>query len=278
MRRHDGPGTLPDPAFRRQREEQLHCLARTPTHRPEEGRASRFSTRSSSSPTAAYSTSRSATPSSSSPRSSSTVGPSPSSSGDLRKFLAERQEDHHHDRAEVPVHSRRDRQTNTAGRTFAIIIDEAHSSQGGRTAAKMNMALSAKARRRGRGDDRGHRSTASWNRARCFQTRATSRSPQRPRTRRWKCSASLCRKATRSSIGPFHSYTMKQAIQEGFILDVLQELHARRQLLPPDQEDRGRSGVRHEEGAEEAPAATWNRTSTRFGRKPRSWSTTSMSR
>src|SRR5260370_17419712 len=29
------------------------------------------------------------------------------------------------------------------GRTFAIIIDEAHSSQGGRTSAKMNIALAA---------------------------------------------------------------------------------------------------------------------------------------
>ena len=32
--------------------------------------------------------------------------------------------------------------TSTAGRRFAIIIDEAHSSQGGRTSAAMNMALS----------------------------------------------------------------------------------------------------------------------------------------
>ena len=51
---------------------------------------------------------------------------------------------------------------------------------------------------------------------------------------------------------PFHSYTMKQAIQEGFILDVLQELHAGRQLLQARQDGRGRPGVRHQAGPEEA--------------------------
>ena len=62
-----------------------------------------------------------------------------------------------------------------------------------------------------------------------------------------------CRRRTaRSKHRPFHSYTMKQAIQEGFILDVLEELHAGRQLLQAGQEDRGRPGVRHQEGAEEA--------------------------
>ena len=50
---------------------------------------------------------------------------------------------------------------------------------------------------------------------------------------------------------PFHSYTMKQAIEEGFILDVLRVLHAGPQLLPAGEEDRRRSGVRHEAGAEE---------------------------
>ena len=39
--------------------------------------------------------------------------------------------------------------TEHRGRRFAIIIDEAHSSQGGRTSAAMSMALSA-GRRRGR--------------------------------------------------------------------------------------------------------------------------------
>ena len=51
---------------------------------------------------------------------------------------------------------------------------------------------------------------------------------------------------------PFHSYTMKQAIEEGFILDVLEQLHAGRQLLQARQDGRGRPGVRHQAGEEEA--------------------------
>ena len=51
---------------------------------------------------------------------------------------------------------------------------------------------------------------------------------------------------------PFHSYTMKQAIQEGFILDVLEALHAGRELLQAGQDGRGRPGVRHQAGEEEA--------------------------
>ena len=45
---------------------------------------------------------------------------------------------------------------------------------------------------------------------------------------------------------------MKQAIQEGFILDVLEQLHAGRQLLPARQDGRERPGVRHQARAEEA--------------------------
>ena len=51
---------------------------------------------------------------------------------------------------------------------------------------------------------------------------------------------------------PFHSYTMKQAIQEGFILDVLKSYTPVDELLQAGEDDGGRSGVRHEEGAEEA--------------------------
>ena len=50
---------------------------------------------------------------------------------------------------------------------------------------------------------------------------------------------------------PFHSYTMKQAIEERLHPRCAQELHARGQLLQASEEDRGRSGVRHQEGAKE---------------------------
>jgi type I restriction enzyme R subunit len=55
------------------------------------------------------------------------------------------QEDHRLDGAEVPLHPRRDRQRARA--SFAIVIDEAHSSQGGKTSAAMSQALGGAARR-----------------------------------------------------------------------------------------------------------------------------------
>ena len=95
-------------------------------------------------------------------------------------------------------------------------------------------------------------STASWRRGSCCPTPATSPSPPRPRTRRWRSSAKPYPEGGQVKHRPFHSYTMKQAIQEGFILDVLANYTPVRQLLPAGQEGRGRSGVRHQAGPEEA--------------------------
>ena len=107
------------------------------------------------------------------------------------------------------------------GRHFAIIIDEAHSSQGGRTAAKMSMALSeAGADEEDETfEDRINRLIESRKllpNASYFAFTATPKNktlelfgepvPQPDGTVKHR---------------PFHSYTMKQAIQEGFILDVL---------------------------------------------------------
>ncbi|EHM09450.1 helicase, type I site-specific restriction-modification system restriction subunit [Thermanaerovibrio velox DSM 12556] len=106
------------------------------------------------------------------------------------------------------------------GRRFAIIIDEAHSSQGGRTAAKMHQALA------GVDDEEDETFEDRLNRlieakkllpnAGYFAFTATPKNktleifgspePQPDGTVKHR---------------PFHSYTMKQAIQEGFILDVL---------------------------------------------------------
>jgi len=107
------------------------------------------------------------------------------------------------------------------GRRFAIIIDEAHSSQGGRTSAKMSMALSEAG-----AEDEEETYEDQINRlmesrkllpnASYFAFTATPKNktlemfgepdPQLDGTVKHR---------------PFHSYTMKQAIQEGFILDVL---------------------------------------------------------
>lgn len=106
-------------------------------------------------------------------------------------------------------------------RTFAIIIDEAHSSQGGRASAAVSMALSSSGAEE---EDetledvinRLMESKKLLPNASYFAFTATPKNktleifgepaPQPDGTVKHR---------------PFHSYTMKQAIQEGFILDVL---------------------------------------------------------
>jgi type I restriction enzyme, R subunit len=107
------------------------------------------------------------------------------------------------------------------GRKFAIIIDEAHSSQGGRTAAKMNIALSES------GGEEEEESTEDkiirimearkmLPNASYFAFTAT------PKNKTLELFGDPAPEGGQVKHRPFHSYTMKQAIQEGFILDVLQ--------------------------------------------------------
>jgi len=106
-------------------------------------------------------------------------------------------------------------------RAFAIIIDEAHSSQGGKTAAAMSQALSKDGAERDEEtfEDKINRLMESrklLSNASYFAFTATPKNktleifgepePQPDGTVKHRS---------------FHSYTMKQAIQEGFILDVL---------------------------------------------------------
>ena len=108
------------------------------------------------------------------------------------------------------------------GRRFAIIIDEAHSSQGGRTSAAMAQALSEAGQE---GDDetfedqinRLMESRRLLPNASYFAFTATPKNK----------TLEIFGDADRQPDGKvkhhaFHSYTMKQAIQEVFILDVLQ--------------------------------------------------------
>jgi type I restriction enzyme R subunit len=107
------------------------------------------------------------------------------------------------------------------GRSFAILIDEAHSSQGGRAAAQMNMALSAQ----GSEEDeetledainRIMEARKMLPNASYFAFTAT------PKNKTLEIFGDPSPEGTTIKHRPFHSYTMKQAIQEGFILDVLQ--------------------------------------------------------
>ncbi|MFH0823672.1 MAG: type I restriction endonuclease, partial [Pseudomonadota bacterium] len=106
------------------------------------------------------------------------------------------------------------------GGTFAIIIDEAHSSQGGRTAAKMNIALSEHG---GEEEDESVEDTINrimearkmLSNASYFAFTAT------PKNKTLEVFGDPWPEGDVVKHRPFHSYTMKQAIQEGFILDVL---------------------------------------------------------
>ncbi|HRP03822.1 MAG TPA: DEAD/DEAH box helicase family protein, partial [Opitutaceae bacterium] len=105
------------------------------------------------------------------------------------------------------------------GCNFAIIIDEAHSSQGGRTAAAISAALGEN----GEADE--ETTEDKINRiieqrkmlpnASYFAFTAT------PKNKTLEMFGQPYPEGGEVKHRPFHSYTMKQAIQEGFILDVL---------------------------------------------------------
>ena len=106
------------------------------------------------------------------------------------------------------------------GRRFAIIIDEAHSSQGGKTAAAMNIALAkdgAEAEDETVEDviNRLMEARKLLPNASYFAFTAT------PKNKTLEIFGEAYQDGGPVKHRPFHSYTMKQAIQEGFILDVL---------------------------------------------------------
>jgi len=105
-------------------------------------------------------------------------------------------------------------------RKFALIIDEAHSSQGGRTSSKMNVAL---AEHEGADDDWSIEDEINalmaakkmLPNASYFAFTAT------PKNKTLETFGEPYQEDGVTKHRPFHSYTMKQAIQEQFILDVL---------------------------------------------------------
>ena len=106
-------------------------------------------------------------------------------------------------------------------RRFAILIDEAHSSQGGRTSASISAAL-------GKAGAQGEDETYEDQINRVMESRKLL-----PNASYFAFTATPKNKTLEIFGAPdpqpdgagrhraFHSYTMKQAIQEGFILDVL---------------------------------------------------------
>lgn len=106
------------------------------------------------------------------------------------------------------------------GRKFAIIIDEAHSSQGGRTSAAMNMALAET-------DEETGEETTEDKINRIIETRKLLPNASyfaftaTPKNKTLEIFGIPYQENGEVKHRAFHAYTMKQAIQEGFILDVL---------------------------------------------------------
>ena len=148
----------------------------------------------------------------------STIGHA-SSSGDLRQFLK--------DGKKIIITTVQkfpfvldEIGTEHRGKKFALIIDEAHSGQGGRTAAKMNIALGEA----GEADEdediedkinRLMEAKKMLSNASYFALTAT------PKNKTLETFGEAYEEDGKTKHRPFHVYTMKQAIQEGFILDVL---------------------------------------------------------
>ena len=211
-----GGPALPGAALRRQRQEQLHRLARPPARRARTRRRPRvrFGRRRHRSPH---------------PRQQirdtikqfaqvgATLGHA-ERSGDLRRFIE--------DGKQIIITTVQkfpfvldDIGTAHAGRNFAIIIDEAHSSQGGKATGAMSQALAGVAT----DDDettedvinRLMESRKMLPNASYFAFTAT------PKNKTLEIFGERSDEAGEAKHRPFHNYSMKQAIQEGFILDVL---------------------------------------------------------
>jgi type I restriction enzyme R subunit len=106
-----------------------------------------------------------------------------------------------------------------AGKRFAIVIDEAHSSQGGKTATAMSKALGEADAEDEINDavERRIKARKLLNNASYFAFTAT------PKNKTLELFGIALPSDADGKIKhrPFNSYTMKQAVQEGFILDVL---------------------------------------------------------
>ena len=107
------------------------------------------------------------------------------------------------------------------GRRFAIIIDEAHSGQGGRASATVSAGLGEAGTEEDEDttEDKINRLMESrklLTNASYFAFTAT------PKNKTLEIFGTPVPEGERTKHLPFHSYTMKQAIQEGFIIDVLE--------------------------------------------------------
>ncbi|EPN7178322.1 type I restriction endonuclease subunit R [Campylobacter upsaliensis] len=111
--------------------------------------------------------------------------------------------------------------THLQNKSFAIIIDEAHSSQSGKNAQKMGEAISNKNDKE-TGEMDLEEELIKIIKNKKFQKNASYFAfTATPKPKTLEMFGSACEINGEKKFIPFHLYSMKQAIEEGFILDVL---------------------------------------------------------
>jgi type I restriction enzyme R subunit len=146
-------------------------------------------------------------------------------SGDLRKFIEEGKKIIVSTVQKFPFIL--DELATEAGKTFAIVIDEAHSSQGGKTSAAMSQALGDT--EKAEDDEKDPEDTVNEALAKRMAARKMLTNASyfaftaTPKNKTLEMFGEALPPDAEGKIKhrPFHSYTMKQAVEEGFILDVL---------------------------------------------------------
>jgi len=146
-------------------------------------------------------------------------------SGDLRRFIEEGKKIIVSTVQKFPFIL--DEIATEGGKTFAIVIDEAHSSQGGKTSTAMSQALGAPAEDEDAGpdpEDTVNEALARRMAARKMLTNASYFAfTATPKNKTLEMFGEQLPPDAEGKVKhrPFHGYTMKQAVEERFILDVL---------------------------------------------------------
>jgi type I restriction enzyme R subunit len=146
-------------------------------------------------------------------------------SGDLRKFIEQGKKIIVSTVQKFPFIL--DEIATEGGRTFAIVIDEAHSSQGGKTSAAMSEALGGSLKSDDEGPDPEDTVNEALEKRMAARKMLTNASyfafTATPKNKTLEMFGEPLPPDAEGKVKhrPFHSYTMKQAIEERFILDVL---------------------------------------------------------
>jgi len=148
-------------------------------------------------------------------------------SGDLRRFIEQGKKIIVSTVQKFPIIV--DELGDEGGKRFAIVIDEAHSSQGGKTSAAMSKALSGKATEAADAaefDPEDMVNEALERRiaaGKMLQNASYFAFTATPKNKTLEMFGEALPPDAEGKVKhrPFHAYTMKQAVEEGFILDVL---------------------------------------------------------